>query len=356
MAQTRNIPKTALLVDQGDRLPLLASWMEGAKPDQLWNYPLRVDPRDPDPFESYSAVEETLVDLHSAAPGRLDGKRREFRSVRHASEMQGLQEELAFAARLARRGVAFDFGAAGVPLPDLVLRDSNLGIELTAKRTDALWDLRWHLMRRFTAVRPRVRLTLEFSALPHAIRTKVRDELTNEIASAVSCGDREVFAVVRPAAHGEPAITVRVLIGRGGGVNWPNLYVSGGEKRHELAIEDARRSIIGTMEDKRKKRQGESMPTLLLVDISGIRHARQWSDANWLRAMSSALLKQDVFVGLGVIRCSGWRPGGGVAIVENSHAAASSLSGLRELASLLGLRTVGETTPSVNPAPRLYDY
>ncbi len=333
-----------MLADLDARLPRLANWMKGAKPGQLWNYNLRLEPDDRWFFKEDEPLEATLETLCAAAPARLDGKRREFRGVQTAAEMLGLQVELAFAAKLVRHGVPFDFGAAGTPQPDLVLRDLNLGIELTAKKGNTLSELKYHLARAFSGAKPRVNLSLSFSAVPHAIRTKVRDDLTEEIRQAVADGEREVYCVVRPSKPGEPVITVRVNISRGGSY-FPHIYVDESAHRDDLAVKDAKRAIVGAMEDKRKKRQGQAMPTLLLVDLSDIRHARQRSNATWIRELSKELTDQHVFVGLGIVYASWWRRDVSVAIAENQDADPSALKDLRALGQALRLRLLMKMSP-----------
>lgn len=344
------------LADLDARFPHLAEWMKGAKPSQLWSGNYRADPCDGDAFREYEPLEATLRTLYAAGPARLDSKRREFRAVQTAGEMRGLQTELAFAAKLARHGVAFDFGAAGTPQPDLVLRDLDLGIELTAKKADALWDLKWHLRMALNDVQPSINLGLTFSAIPYSIRTKVRDGLTEEIRRAAQEGEREIYCVVRPSKPGEPAITVRAAISRGHWFRWPRIYVEEGGERHQLAIADAERAIVAAMEEKRKKRQGQSMPTLLLVDISDVRHARQRSNSTWLKELSKSLRAEHVFVGLGVLYASWWGLDATVAIAENKHADLRALNDLRGLGRALNLRVIDKDEPSRVRAPLLHDY
>jgi hypothetical protein len=109
--------------------------------------------------------------------------------------------------------------------------------------------------------------------------TKVRDEPTEAIRRAAQKGQREVYCVVRPSKPGEPAITARAVVSRGTWHHWPHIHVEESENRHRSMITDAERAIVAAMEEKRKKRQGQSMPMLLLVDLSNVRHARQRSNA-----------------------------------------------------------------------------
>src|SRR4051794_336820 len=73
-----------MLADLDERFPLLAGWMRGAKPGHIWGYEIRDDLTEGDSFKEYESIEVVLRTLHDASPGRLDGKRREFRGVRTA--------------------------------------------------------------------------------------------------------------------------------------------------------------------------------------------------------------------------------------------------------------------------------
>lgn len=261
--------------------------------------------------------------------------------------MRGLQVELAFAAKLARHGVAFDFGASGSPQPDIVLHDLDLGIELTAKKADSIWDLKRHLRFALSDLRPRVGVTLTLSAVPYSIRTRVRDELTEEIRRAAREGEREVYCVVRPPGPGEPAITARADIRPGDLFHWPHIKVEESDTVHRLMMADAERSILAAMEEKRKKRQGQSMPTLLLVDLSGVRRTQLRSNAAWIRQLSRSIGAEHIFVGLGILYASWWRSEASVAITENQHADPRALLELRALGRALNLRVLaddGEST------------
>lgn len=149
---------------------------------------------------------------------------------------------------------------------------------------------------------------------------------------------------------------MRVTISRGGWYSWPRIYVEESVQRDDLAIKDAERAIVAAMEDKRKKRQGQAMPTLLLVDLSDVRHARRRSNATWIKELSKALGSEHVFVGLGIVYASWWRPDVSVAIAENRYADADALTDLRVLGQAFRLRLIDENEPSFAPAPRLYDY
>lgn len=331
-----------LLEEFDAHYPVLASWMKGARSDHIWGYSLNADPHDPDALPEYQPIEATLRALQESNPARLDGKRREFRTVRTAAEFRGLQVELSFGAMLARHGIAFDFGAPGMPQPDFVLRHLELGIELTAKRADPLWDLKWHLHAELRDISPRLAVHLTFSAPPFSIRTKVRDALVEEIRRAAQDGEREVYCVVRPAGHGEPAITVRVLLSPSTWHRWPQIRVEGDGNAHRLLLADAERAIVAAMEDKRKKRQGQSMPTLLLVDVSDVKHVQTRSNAAWLQQFAQFLTRERVFVGFGIIHSPRWLDAR-VAICENSTADLQALHDLRSLGRALKLRVLTET-------------
>ncbi|MEA2350766.1 MAG: hypothetical protein QOG86_1707 [Thermoleophilaceae bacterium] len=326
------------LADLDKRLPLLADWMKSVRPGHLWGpYEIHDDFPGSDAFAEYEGVEATLRTLYDARPGRLDSKRREFRGVRSPGEMRGLQAELAFGARLARDEIPFDFGAPGAPQPDLVLRDVDLGIELTSRRADPTWDLKWHLRMALRDLRPPVRVLLQFSAAPFSIRTKIRGDLTEEIRRAVRDGEREVFCVVRPPRPGEPAITLKATIVPAGGNLWPRISFAHSADVDRLMIADAERAVVAVMDDRRKQRQGASMPTLLLVEVSGFNNAIVQGLTGWADRLAALTRPDDGFVGIGIVSVSWWHTRCRLAIAENRYADMRGLTGLRAFGRALGM-------------------
>lgn len=89
-----------------------------------------------------AAFEQVIAGLEAARPERLLTERADFRKARSWDDLLIVRAELVAGHKLAQAGVPFDFGVrGGSPQPDLVLRETELGIEVKARRLDGLRDL-----------------------------------------------------------------------------------------------------------------------------------------------------------------------------------------------------------------------
>lgn len=331
------------LADQRARFPLLSEWMTGIRPPHPWAYELN-DEFDKkygyDTFADYEPVESVLKAVYDAAPERLDGKRRDFRSLRAGQDMRGLETELSFAARLALHGVAFDFGAPSTPQPDLVLRDANLGIEVTHRKADPTWDLMWHLKQAFQSRKssPQLHIDLEFSAMPFAIRSRVRDGLVDEIRRAVAEGESTVHCVVRPARGGQPAITVKATFCPAKqAFGFPRIRFVEDVNRYRVLMADIEDAIVQTMREKRKRRQAAAMPTALIVNLNRVKGAHLRPSSAWVDRLLSLIEPEDEFIGVGLLYGRRWDPESPLILVRNPHVDSSQLADLRLLCRSLDL-------------------
>lgn len=332
-----------LLVNQHERFPLLSDWMTGVKPPHPWAYELYTDFDDKygyDSFADYVPVERVLHTLYAVRPGRLQGKRREFRSIKSGRELGSLEAELAFAARLANHGVDFDFGAPSAPQPDLVLHDMNLGIELTTRSADPTHDLVWHLATTFgfTGPGPKLQIHLEFNAVPFAIRTRVRDGLTEEIRRAAEEGQSTIFCVVRPALNRQPAITVKATIYPvKRPLGFPRVTFTEDVNRYRVLMADIEAAIVQTMREKRKVRQANSMPTILVIDMDRVRGAHLRPTNAWVDRLLRLVEPDDKFIGLGMIYGRRWNPESPLILVRNPNVESNDLQELRALCRAIEL-------------------
>jgi hypothetical protein len=335
------------LTEYGQRLPVLSEWMRGANPSHAWGGPRYSAKHANYWVAQHRGVEDVLAMLPAAEPGRLDGKRRTFRSLRTVHELRNLASELSFAARLARRDVPFDFGSTSSPQPDLVLRNADLGIEVTSRQADPLWDLIWHLKSTFgfTTSELQVRITLEFSAMPFAIRTKVREALTAEIRRAALEDERTVYCVVRPALGGRPAITVKATVSPTRRfLGFPQVTFTDDRHRYRVLMADIEQAIVDAMREKRKVRQARSMPSALVIDVGRIKGARP-STAGLDRLLQLPE-PRDEFVGLGIIHGPGWATESPLILARNPHVPPECLGDLRQLCWDLQLP---RSTPLASP-------
>lgn len=288
-------------------------------------------------------VERVLVTLQKAAPQRLEGKRRDFRALRLDDGLRGMKAELVFAAYLALHGVAFDFGASGTPQPDLVLRALDLGVEITTRKSDALWDLREHLARAMADVRPRVRLSLEFSARPFAIRSKVKEAITKEVRAAAAAGETEVYCVIRPAGNGHAAITLKITIMPRPGLGYfPEVHVQHPGPLLTPLMRDVEDELVVAMEDKRKRRQGEAMPTVLVVDLAHVSGAWLRSTHIWGKRLLDLIQPEHGFAALAIIVTSAWTTNFRFILGESAYAPPTVIESLRTFEQALGLTQFGE--------------
>lgn len=331
------------LADQCERFPLLSHWIAGAKLSHPWAYEIH-DEFDTkygyDTFAGYEPVEAVLRTMRAAKPNRIEGKRRDFRSVRSGPGMQAIETELTFAARLAAHGIAFDFGAPSTPQPDLVLCDLGLGIEITHRKADPTWDLKWHLKNVFQsrASSTQLHIELEFSAMPFAIRSKVRDALVDEIRRAAMEGESTVHCVVRPARGGQPAITVKATIyPTKHAYGFPKIKFSEDVDRYRVLMADVEDAIVQTMRDKRKRRQAAAMPTALMIDLNRVKGAHLRPSNAWVDRLLGLIEPEDKFVGVGLLYGRHWDPESPLILVRNPHVDAGELSGLRTLCRALDL-------------------
>lgn len=159
-------------------------------------------------------------------------------------ELRALHAELSFAARPGRREVGFGVGAPANLSRTFVLRDLNLGIELITKEADPTWELKWQPADGTQAPAPSVGLLLKFSAAPFAIRTRVRDELTDEIRRTARHSEREVYRAIRPSGPGQPAVMLKVTISPGTLSWWPHVHFTDGAFLHRLLMADAEQAVV----------------------------------------------------------------------------------------------------------------
>lgn len=323
-------------VDYAGQLPVLADWMRGAKHGHPWGLPVYSKEYAKYFTEEHLDVERVLSTLANVRPERLEGKRRDFRSLQSVQELRSIATELSFAARLTRHGVGFDFGAPATPQPDLVLRNSNLGIELTTRRADPIWDLIWHLKQTFGFIRsePKLQIMLEFNAIPFAIRTSVRDELTAEIRRAAQKGDGTVYCVVRPSLGGQPAITVKATIYPiRRPLGFPRVTYIEDVNRYRVLMADIEDAIVRAMREKRKIRQARAMPTVLVIDVGRVKGSHLRPTSAWVGRLLGLIRPDDEFVGVGLLYGRGWSTESPLILVRNPHVESGDLEALRLVSS-----------------------
>jgi hypothetical protein len=93
-----------------------------------------------------AAFDTIISRLEAAQPLRLAAELKDFRNARTSDDLRIVRSELVAGGMLAAAGVGFDFGArGGTPQPDLVLRETSLGIEIKNRTLDGLRELERNL-------------------------------------------------------------------------------------------------------------------------------------------------------------------------------------------------------------------
>lgn len=243
-----------------------------------------------------SAVLDSFDDLigvlESTAPSGWEGKRREFRKLRQDRQFYGFRAELVIAAKVARSGGAFAIGRAGTPNPDLVL-ESGLGIEVTARAPEGVEDLYEEIEAALAGV-SNASVSLRFSEYPIRVRESDRRALIEDIMKiAVACdatgrGDIAQHTVEDDLNGSVLTIQADVLpvptLAFGLRVTWET---DAGELTAPL--DAVGRHVLSVLHDPRKLRQGDSMSTILAVDISRLGPAWMRPPGVWAHALGDIL-------------------------------------------------------------------
>ena len=118
------------------------------------------------------------------------------------------------------------------------------------------------------------------------------DEIRVEVRASLEQDEPPpVFAVLRPAHDDSPAVTVAISFDRPFGSVIPTL-VAPPPGRTPVARHDVENLIAGVLTEKRKRRQGEAMPTVLCVEVGGLMPAITRTDAEaWCRRLAEILAK-----------------------------------------------------------------
>ena len=299
--------------------------------------------------EYLDALDNLLRDLIAAAPKRLDGKRRDFRALTDEDRWWDLLSELLVARWMTSAGVFYEFGAVGRPQPDLVMPDRGLGVEVTRRARRVGQDLRMAVRRAARAAEPdttrRVRPRIVLNGQPLSVRAATLAQIEAEVEAAVRRGDSVVHAVLRPARDGKPAITAEIDLWSGFSVMASIMYLP---EAAELTVTmlDIEDLIVNCLEDRRKSKQGESMPTLLLIDTTRLSDAA-WlrPTATWARRLPDLLKEQHTFAGVGIFAMSLYEPPR-LALGIAPWASSNVHRAVVELADALGIVSTPTTSAS----------
>lgn len=237
-----------------------------------------------------------LAQLEAADPVGLEQKRRDFRAKRYFSEVYSEFAELTFASWLVEAGVTFKFGEiGGTPQPDFVLAEWDFGVEIGSRSVDGANELLDDVESALHGHAPE-QVEIEFDTRPLAIRERVRQEIVDRVRA-----DSAVEHEAVPAHGGHDPIRVRIHRRPSPGEQTTvRLSVASALLAPHLADVEAeiRAKVI---KDDRKRAQAESMPTILVVDISrcGIGWVRPPNV--WAHQLASMLDDDDPYVAIAVM-------------------------------------------------------
>jgi hypothetical protein len=287
------------------------------------------DPDEPArPF--LDALDEILGLVECAAPLRWQSKRKAFRRLDSEEALLNLRSELAVASALVRGAVEFSFGDPARSNPDLVLRSHDFGIEVTSR-------IPWGLHHLYKALRDAV---VDTGCSIHLRLSEYPVSMT-EAEAMVLVGQARRVALRAPERGAGGVVHRKVLARIGLGADrridiqaqvLPVPSLMGGAKvtyetdAGELeGLKTVEQRIVDIANDPQKRCQGESMPTLLMVDAT--RYGPSWlrPPAVWAARLAELIPDGFPFSGLGVflsdIDCAGVRD---VAIATSSAADAES--------------------------------
>ncbi|MFE2038496.1 hypothetical protein ACFXBB_35810 [Streptomyces scopuliridis] len=322
--------------------PSLAAWMSGTRAA----HPLRElfdaaeDSDHPTSFRRsiLQAFDDIIGTLEAVQPRYLAQPKKDFVRARTDDDLMIVRAELVAGAKLARAGVAFDFGTRGdSPEPDLILRETNLGVEVKARRLNGLKDLEHELTAAWGEADLPAIVHLVCRERPLEIKKDVREAIVEETLTRVRnrAWGSAVTQLERPwSATPQLELTVRVF--EAPAAAGLSVVVEDG---FELSghLQDIEAQVVAVLSDPQKIKQAEAKPTILLVDTArtGLSWMRQ--PQYWASRLASLLPNTSPFVGIGIMLQTLDSADVPISFALRENAAADELDAAKKLAIDLGL-------------------
>jgi hypothetical protein len=344
-----------MVLDDGPDRPTLARWMAGAVAAHPL-LPLLTD-KAPHATDILNGFEVLLKSVEGADPSRWMSKRQVFKNIPFDSQLLAMRAEFVVAAMMATADVAFDLGNEDLPNPDFVLA-SGLGIEVTSKNPEGVKDLIETLedcLQGFA----NCSVGLSFSHYPNRLQTEVRAAIVNEIVAEVRKvaealpgmqAGHVVSGTIQDSKNGTPiewqATVYPVARILGQRVTW---------ETHSGVLADSLDAILTELlyilEDPRKLKQAESMPTVLMVDIGRIGGGWMRPPKVWAQVLESRLPLSSPFVGLAVFAPSLDRTDADLALAVSSEASSVVREQIESFCIAIGLESVAPRAwaPQISP-------
>ncbi len=260
-----------------------------------------------------------------------------------------VRAELVAGAKLSKARVGFDFGMRGTtPQPDLILREANLGIEVKARRLDALNDLEKQLESALADLELPPIVNVSCDERPLTTKAASRDTIVEAILNRIQNGEFGSFVTQldQPwAATAQVAVEISISDQRdmfktedGKGValtDTPAVQVSSGWTLSGH-LQDVEAKVLAVLTDEQKVRQAHAMPTILLVDAARTGMAWIRPPHIWAARLAEQLPQDTPFVGVGLMIPTLDNPDASFSIALRPNAPEEPLPAARKLIHDLG--------------------
>jgi hypothetical protein len=327
--------------------PSVGGWIAGTPTThplrELFDAPSAADART-SPRRMILAAFDTIISrLEAAQPLRLAAELKDFRNARTSDDLRIVRSELVAGGMLAAAGVGFDFGTrGGTPQPDLVLRETSLGIEIKNRTLDGLRELERNLDEAVADLGTPVTIYLACDKRPLVIKADVRTAIVQQASGMIQAGQRGTFVTQldQPwAATPQLNLSVRVA-DRSPVPGSARVIFEEGFTSLPGPLDDAETEVVKVLQDEQKIQQALAMPTILLVDaaLTGMSVFRPMNV--WAQRLNVLLPTDTPFVGIAVMMPELISPDAPLALVTRPGIDSATLAAVKKLAADLGVGEV----------------
>jgi hypothetical protein len=324
--------------------PSLDDWMAGTAanhPLREWYDDAAADDAATSPRRMILNALDTIIGrLDAAQPARLSAERKDFRNARTTDDLRIVRSELLAGGMLARAGIGFDFGVrGGMPQPDLVLRDSVLGIEVKNRTLDGLRELERDLDAAIAELAAPATVYLACDERPLVIKPDVRAAIVSQATAMIQAGQHGTFVTQldQPWAA-TPQLDLSVRITERSPVEGSaHVIFEEGFFALPASLADAEAEVIKVLNDAQKIQQARAMPTILLVDAGMTGMAVFRPPHIWAQRLGQLLPSDTPFVGIAVMMPELTRADAPIALATRPGVEPATLTAVQKLSADLGL-------------------
>jgi hypothetical protein len=237
---------------------------------------------------------------------------------------------------LAAAGVGFDFGIrGGTPQPDLVPRETSLGIEIKNRTLDALRELECDLDAAVADVGAPVTIYLACDERSLVIKTDVRAAIVQQASGMSQADQRGTFVAQldQPwAATQRLNLSVRVA-DRSPVPGSARVIFEEGFSPLPGPLDDAEAEVVKVLQDEQKIKQALAMSTILLFGaaLTGTSAFRPMNV--WAQRLNVLLPTDTPFVGIAVMMPELSSPDAPLALVTRPGIDSAILAAVEKLAA-----------------------